>query len=87
MLLVLPGAVGAVLLIGCANLPSLALVRAAGRSREMGIRFALGASRARVVRQMAAGSVVVAACGTIAGLGLAAWMMQGIAAMAPEGTP
>jgi hypothetical protein len=53
----------------------------------MGIRFALGASRARVVRQMAAESVLVAACGTIAGLGLAAWMMRGIPAMAPEGTP
>ena len=86
-LLVLLGAVGAVLLIACANLASLALVRAAGRSREMGIRFALGASRARVVRQMASESVVIAAAGTIAGLGLAAWMMQGIAAMAPEGTP
>lgn len=86
-LLVLFGAVGAVLLIACANLASLALVRAAGRSREMGIRFALGASRARVVRQMAAESIIVATCGTMAGLGLAAWMMQGIAAMAPEGTP
>lgn len=86
-LLVLLGAVGAVLLIACANLASLALVRAAGRSREMGIRFALGASRGRVVRQMAAESVVVAACGTVAGLGLGVWMMKGIAAMAPEGTP
>lgn len=86
-LLVLLGAVGAVLLIACANLASLALVRAAGRSREMGIRFALGASRGRVVRQMASESVIVAAAGTLAGLGLAAWMMRGIAAMAPEGTP
>ena len=86
-LLVLLGAVGAVLLIACANLASLALVRAAGRTREMGIRFALGASRGRVVRQMAAESAVVAICGTLAGIGLAGWMMQGIAAMAPEGTP
>jgi len=86
-LLVLLAAVGAVLLIACANLASLALVRAAGRSREMGIRFALGASRARVVRQMASESVVVAALGTGAGLVLAVWMMRGIAAMAPEGTP
>lgn len=86
-LLVLVGAVGAVLLIACANLAGLALVRAAGRTREMGIRIALGASRARLVRQMAAETVVVAACGTAAGLLLAAWMMQGIAAMAPEGTP
>jgi putative ABC transport system permease protein len=53
----------------------------------MGIRFALGASRGRVVRQLAFESVVIAACGTLAGLGLSAWMMQGIAAMAPEGTP
>jgi putative ABC transport system permease protein len=86
-LLVLLAAVGAVLLIACANLASLALVRAAGRSRDMAIRFALGASRARVVLQMAAESVVVAAGGTVAGLGLAVWMMRGIAAMAPEGTP
>lgn len=86
-LLILLGAVSAVLLMACANLASLALVRAAGRSREMGIRFALGASRARVVRQMASESLVVAACGTVAGLGLSVWMMRGIAAMAPEGTP
>ena len=86
-LLVLLGAVGAVLLMACANLASLALVRGAGRSRELGIRFALGASRGRVVRQMASEGVLLAASGTFAGLALAIWMMKGIAAMAPEGTP
>ena len=86
-LLVLLGAVGAVLLIACANLASLSLVRAAGRSREIGIRFALGASRWRVVRQMASESLLIAAGGTALGLVLSIWMMEGIAAMAPEGTP
>jgi putative ABC transport system permease protein len=86
-LIVLLGAVGAVLLIACANLASLALVRAVGRSREIGIRFALGASRSRIVRQMASEGLLLAAAGTAAGAVLSIWLMKGIAAMAPEGTP
>jgi putative ABC transport system permease protein len=86
-LIVLLGAVGAVLLIACANLASLALVRAVGRSREIGIRFALGASRGRIVREMALEGLLLAAIGTAAGAALSVWLMKGIAAMAPEGTP
>jgi predicted permease len=86
-LLILLMAVGAVLLITCANLANLALVRGTGRARELGVRLTLGASRVQLIRQLSAEGLLLTAAGGTLGAVLAVWLIRGLAVMAPEGTP
>ncbi len=82
-LLMLLAAVAGVLLIGIANVANLVLVRATGRDREMALRTALGATRRRLVRQLVIESLLLAAIGGAAGLGIAWLGLRTLVATSP----
>lgn len=87
VLLTLFGAVAFVLLIACANVSNLLLVRASGRDRELAVRAALGGSRTRLLRQMLIESGILAAVGAALGIVLAAVGIRALLLMTPADLP
>jgi predicted permease len=84
---VLLGAVGLVLLIACTNVANLLLVRGASREGDVGVRIALGAGRADIVRQLVVESLMLAAIGGLVGLAVATWGTNALLSLAPSALP
>jgi putative ABC transport system permease protein len=87
LLWLLLGGAGIVLLLACANTAQLLLARSLKRGREVAIRSALGASRVRLIRQFLMEGFVLAACGGVAGLLAARWIVRILVALLPVRSP
>lgn len=87
VLWVLMASIGVVLLIACANVANLLLVRAEGRQQELAIRTALGAGSAQIAREFIVESVSLGVLGGAAGLGLAYWALRLLVRIAPSSLP
>ena len=87
LLWVLMGGIGMVLLIACANVANLLLVRVEGRQQELAIRSALGAGWGRIARELLFESVVLGSIGSVLGLGLAYAALRILVSIAPAGLP
>jgi predicted permease len=87
VLWVLMGGIGLVLLIACANVANLLLVRAEGRQHELGVRAALGASRGRLAADLFLECLILALLGSALGLLMAYWALPTLIALAPSGLP
>jgi predicted permease len=83
-LLVLWGAVFGVLLIACVNAANLMMARASGRQKEIAVRFSLGATRGRIIRQFLAESLLLASAGALAGFFLAFWTLAMVSKFNPD---
>jgi predicted permease len=84
---VIMATIGMVLLIACANVANLLLVRTEGRAQELAVRAAIGAGRGRLAREMLVESLLLGVLGGVAGLGLAAAALKLVLGMTPAGLP
>ncbi len=87
MLWVLMGAIGAVLLVACANIANLMLVRTDARRQELAVRAALGAVPARIARELLVESLMIGAAGSVLGLMLAYLGLEGLVGIGPSNLP